>query len=124
MRGHLQCRDTLAGNEGCPLKTGTTVHVCSSASVFLLHQNHQSSNVENESNDAEYGYEDHQLRVICPLRSSISPKIAIDSGLFVATCPVRVCNGCAQAVRHGLSKNVDAIVWHAVVICRQLICHE
>ena len=25
MRGHLQCRDTLAGNEGCPLKTGTTV---------------------------------------------------------------------------------------------------
>ena len=22
MRGHLQCRDTLAGNEGCPLKTG------------------------------------------------------------------------------------------------------
>ena len=28
MRGHLQCRDTLAGNEGCPLKTGTTVSVC------------------------------------------------------------------------------------------------
>ena len=27
MRGHLQCRDTLAGNEGCLLKTGTTV-VC------------------------------------------------------------------------------------------------
>ena len=26
MRGHLQCRDTLAGNEGYPLKTGTTVH--------------------------------------------------------------------------------------------------
>ena len=26
MRGHLQCRDTLAGNEGCPLKTGTTVN--------------------------------------------------------------------------------------------------
>ena len=25
MRGHLQCRDTLAGNQGCPLKTGTTV---------------------------------------------------------------------------------------------------
>ena len=25
MRGHLQCWDTLAGNEGCPLKTGTTV---------------------------------------------------------------------------------------------------
>ena len=25
MRGHLQCRDNLAGNEGCPLKTGTTV---------------------------------------------------------------------------------------------------
>ena len=25
MRGHLQYRDTLAGNEGCPLKTGTTV---------------------------------------------------------------------------------------------------
>ena len=25
MRGHLQCRDTLAGNEGCPLNTGTTV---------------------------------------------------------------------------------------------------
>ena len=25
MRGHLQCRDTLAWNEGCPLKTGTTV---------------------------------------------------------------------------------------------------
>ena len=29
MRGHLQCRDTLAGNEGCPLKTGTTVLLCS-----------------------------------------------------------------------------------------------
>ena len=28
MRGHLQCRDTLAGNEGCPLKTGTTVLRC------------------------------------------------------------------------------------------------
>ena len=28
MRGHLQCRDTLAGNEGCPLKTGTTVYRC------------------------------------------------------------------------------------------------
>ena len=28
MRGHLQCRDTLAGNEGCPLKTGTTVASC------------------------------------------------------------------------------------------------
>ena len=26
MRGHLQCRDTLAGNAGCPLKTGTTVY--------------------------------------------------------------------------------------------------
>ena len=25
MRGHLQCRDTLVGNQGCPLKTGTTV---------------------------------------------------------------------------------------------------
>ena len=28
MRGHLQCRDTLAGNDGCPLKTGTTVLYC------------------------------------------------------------------------------------------------
>ena len=27
MRGHLQCRDTLAGNQGCPLKTGTTVMI-------------------------------------------------------------------------------------------------
>ena len=37
MRGHLQCRDTLAGNEGCPLKTGTTVihAVCSSFPCIL-----------------------------------------------------------------------------------------
>ena len=35
MRGHLQCRDILAGNEGCPLKTGTTVLVLSSAGSIL-----------------------------------------------------------------------------------------
>ena len=33
MRGHLQCRDTLAGNQGCPLKTGTTVLKKCDASV-------------------------------------------------------------------------------------------
>ena len=35
MRGHLQCRDTLAGNEGCPLKTGTTVAGVECVSVEL-----------------------------------------------------------------------------------------
>ena len=35
MRGHLQCRDTLAGNEGCPLKTGTTVVAPIQLDVFL-----------------------------------------------------------------------------------------
>ena len=38
MRGHLQCRDTLAGNEGCPLKTGTTVYMYSSEVKCIIHQ--------------------------------------------------------------------------------------
>ena len=43
MRGHLQCRDTLAGNEGCPLKTGTTVlehrYICIRTLVGCLYWN-------------------------------------------------------------------------------------
>ena len=35
MRGHLQCRDTLAGNEGCPLKTGTTVQGINGIKVMI-----------------------------------------------------------------------------------------
>ena len=36
MRGHLQCRDTLAGNEGCPLKTGTTVLSCANVQYVIF----------------------------------------------------------------------------------------
>ena len=39
MRGHLQCRDTLAGNEGCPLKTGTTVLVILSLGNIVFYGN-------------------------------------------------------------------------------------
>ena len=43
MRGHLQCRDTLAGNEGCPLKTGTTVYVVGVTDMSLPSERQFSS---------------------------------------------------------------------------------
>ena len=44
MRGHLQCRDTLAGNQGCPLKTGTTVIDGLAACVIFSRGTHKVRN--------------------------------------------------------------------------------
>ena len=52
MRGHLQCRDTLAGNEGCPLKTGTTVVVI--GVVVYFQQQHKTKYIIMKHNTIQH----------------------------------------------------------------------
>ena len=97
MRGHLQCRDTLAGNEGCPLKTGTTVTTRQCNRLYMTRPRTTfSSNLPNH-NFVNIWNKFDQIYQKCKPKHKAKKLLRnqfIDSYLNTVRCDNHMCNEC------------------------------